>query len=77
MQPFHEWLDSRSQEAPAAENLALVIAKSGTAGVSLDSLRRVVQISPETLQELLKALVMAGQVTVVRVGGQMVYRTTM
>jgi hypothetical protein len=56
---FYEWLEQRVEEVPDIGNLALVIAKSGTAGVSLGGLRRVVQISPETLQELLKALVMS------------------
>jgi hypothetical protein len=74
---FHAWLEQRVEEVPDIGSLALAIAKSGTAGVSLDNLRRVIQISPETLQELLKALVMAGQVVALKVNGQFVYRTTM
>jgi hypothetical protein len=35
-----------------------------------------VRLPPETLQDLLKALVAAGQVRVVKVGGRIVYRAT-
>jgi lambda repressor-like predicted transcriptional regulator len=74
---FHEWLRNRSDEAPAAENLATIIANAGAAGVSLDRLRRVVGLSPETLADVLKALVATGQVLVLKVNGQMTYRATM
>jgi hypothetical protein len=71
---FHEWLGNRPEEVPDATRLALVIARSGAAGISLDSLRRVVRLSPETLQDLLRALTAAGQVEVLKVNGKMVYR---
>ena len=74
MQPFHAWIDQRSQEAPAAENLATVIAQSGAAGISLDRLRRLLPLAPETLQDILRSLVATGQVEVVSVGGRIVYR---
>jgi hypothetical protein len=77
---FHEWLGTRAQEAPdeapATENLATLIAQSGAAGISIDHLRTLVPLSPETLQDLLKALVATGQVVVLKVNGQMVYRAT-
>ena len=72
---FHEWLEHRVQEVPDATTLALAIARSG--GVSREGLEKVVRISPETLNELLRALIAAGQVVVVKVGGQMVYRAAM
>jgi hypothetical protein len=64
------------EEAPGAAQLALVIARSGGAGISLDGLRRVCGLSPETLDNLLRALITAGQVTVVKVSGERVYRAT-
>ncbi|MGO9107954.1 MAG: hypothetical protein ACLP9L_01865 [Thermoguttaceae bacterium] len=72
---FHEWLEHRPEEVPDATTLALVIARSG--GVSRDDLHKVVRISPETLDELLRALVSAGQVVVVKVNGQRVFRAVM
>ncbi len=74
---FHDWLGNRAQEAPAAENLATLIASAGAAGVSLDRLRTLVPLSPEILQDILKALGATGQVVVLKVNGQMVYRAAM
>ena len=54
--------------------LALVIARPGAAGVSRDALRKVVGLSPETSEDLLRALVAAGQVVMVQAGGQRMYR---
>jgi len=45
--------------------------------VSLDRLRGVVRASPETLDNLLRALLTAGQVVVVQIGGEMRYRAAM
>jgi sulfur carrier protein ThiS len=45
--------------------------------MSHDRLRRVVGLSPETLADVLKGLVMTGQVVVVKLNGQMTYRATM
>jgi hypothetical protein len=39
-----------------------LIARSGAAGVSQDALRRVVHLSSETLEDLLRAMVVAGHV---------------
>jgi predicted transcriptional regulator len=74
---FYEWLRNRPDEAPAADNLATIIASAGAAGVSVDRLRRVVGLSPETLQDILKSLTATGQVDVLKVNGQMTYRATM
>jgi len=70
---IHEWLES-ADEAPAADRLATLIASAGAAGISLDRLRRLVGLAPETLADVLKALVATGQVTVLKVNGQMTYR---
>ncbi len=74
MLSFPEWRANRSQEPPQADRLATLIAQAGTAGVSLDRLRRLCGLQPETLQDILKSLVATGQVVVLKVNGQMTYR---
>jgi hypothetical protein len=74
---FSEWLEQRAEDVPDIGNLALTIAKSGATGVTKDSLHRVIQISSETLEDLLGALVATGQVVALKVNGRLVYRTTM
>jgi hypothetical protein len=71
---FNAWLEHRLGEVPDAAQIALTIAQSGAAGVSRDALLKVIQTSPETLEELLRALMAAGQVVVVKVGGELRYR---
>ncbi len=73
MQPFRSWLGHRVQEVPDAMSVAL--ARSGTAGggVSRDRLLKVTRISPDVLDSLLWALVVSGQVVMVKAGGRMVY----
>jgi hypothetical protein len=61
---FHDWLNNRPDEAPAAEKLATLIAGAGAAGISHDRLRRLVRLPPETLQDILRSLAETGQVTV-------------
>jgi hypothetical protein len=73
---FAEWLGSRDQEAPAAENLSTLIAQEGAVGISLDRLRKVVRLSPEALDDVLNALIAAGQVMVLKVNGERVYRAS-
>jgi septum formation topological specificity factor MinE len=73
---FHEWLKNRADEAPDAERLALLIAQSGAAGISPDYLRKFVRLRPETLDDLLKALVATGQLSVFEVNGELRYRAT-
>lgn len=71
---FHEWLKNRDQEAPAADNLSTLIAQAGAVGVSVERLRKVVRLSPESLDEVLKGLLASGQVTILKVNGVRVYR---
>ena len=73
MPTFREWLKS-PEEAADAEKLATLIAGAGPAGVTLDGLRRVVRLSPETLEDLLRALTATGQVVMIRANGRLVYR---
>jgi hypothetical protein len=63
--------DRGKEEVPGTPRLTLVIVRSGAADVSQDDLRKVVRLSPETLQ----ALVGAGQVMVLQANGQRTYRT--
>ena len=74
---FHQWREHRLEEIPDATTLALLIARSGAAGMSRDDLRKVLQISPETLEDLLAALLASGQVVAVEVNGQLRYRAMM
>ncbi len=65
---------SRSQEPAQADGLATIIAGTGVAGVSLDDLRSLLDLPPETLADVLMGLVASGQVVVLKVNRQMVYR---
>jgi hypothetical protein len=67
------WLKS-PDEAPAAERLALVVAAAGPAGVSLDDLSSSLDLPPENLRDILRALTATGHVVAVSVGGNLVYR---
>ena len=71
---FHEWLGNRTEEIPDATQLALQIARSGAACVSRHDLEKVLSLSPDTLDDLLRGLVVAGQVVAVKVGGVRMYR---
>ncbi len=73
MQSFHEWLGNRDGDVPAAERLATLVARSG-AGVSRDDLARTLRLPPRILDDLLRALVTTGQVTMLKTGGRTVYR---
>jgi hypothetical protein len=74
VQPFHEWLANRDGDVPAAEKLATLVARCG-AGVSRDDLARTLRLPPGILDDLSRALVTTGQVEMLKVGGQTVYRT--
>ena len=71
MQSFPRWLEHR-HEVPDIANLTRLIAQSS--GVSRQSLEKVLNISPDVLDDLLRALITSGQVVVVSVGGRMVYK---
>jgi DNA-binding IclR family transcriptional regulator len=56
--------------------LAALIGQSST-GISADDLARALNLPSETLQDILRSLVATGQVVVLKVNGQLTYRTTM
>jgi hypothetical protein len=74
MRSFHDWLQNRSDQAPNAERLAMLIAQAGAAGISRGRIEKAVCLPSETLDDLLKALVVGGQVTMLRVNGELRYR---
>ncbi len=74
---FHAWLEHRVKEIPDAGTLALTIARAGAAGVSPDRLSKVIGSSRETIESMLRALLVARQVAVVKVNGKLVYRAAM
>ena len=67
---------SGQEEVPSTPRLALALASSGAAGVSRDGLARALRLPFRTLENLLKALVVAAHVTVVQAGGKRAYRAT-
>lgn len=73
---FTQWLEDRPEGFTDIGSLALVIARSGAGGISRQDLEKVVRLSHETMEDLLRAMVAAGQVVVLKVGGQIVYRAT-
>jgi len=74
MPSFAHWLEHRPPEVPDAGSLALIIARAGQAGVSLDHLCAVTRASRETIEAMLRGLVVARQVVALRVGGELRYR---
>jgi len=75
MQPFRLWLEHRPQEVPDAGTLALLIARSGARGTSREEMGRALGVPSESLEPLLRAMVVAGQVVVLKRDDQLVYRT--
>ena len=71
---FRLWLEHRREIVPDAGALALALARSGVAGMSRDNLRRLAGIPPDTLDDLLRAMLASGQVVVLKRDGQLVYR---
>ena len=65
---------NRSQEAPAADRLATVIAQAGATACFWIGCEGWLGLPPQTLADVLKALVATGQVRVVKVGGELRYR---
>jgi hypothetical protein len=74
MQPFRTWLEHCPQQVPDAGALALLIARFGTAGASREEIAKAVGIPSDALEPLLRAMVVARQVVVLKRDGQLVYR---
>ena len=54
MRSFWQWLEHAGDDPSAADNVATLIAQAGAVGVSLQCLRKVVRLSPESLDEVLR-----------------------
>jgi hypothetical protein len=74
MQTFLKWLEHVADDPSAAADVATLIAQAGAVGVSVECLRKVVRLSPETLDEVLKGLLASRQVVLLKVNGARVYR---
>ena len=74
MQSFRQWLEHATDDPSAAYDVANLIAQAGAVGVSLQCLRKVVRLSPESLDEVLKGLLDSRQVVLLKVNGARVYR---
>jgi len=53
-----------------------LIAQAGAVGVSLCRLKKVVRLSPECLDDVLRGLLASKQVVLLKVNGARVYRAT-
>jgi hypothetical protein len=71
---FHDRLQNRPDEASAVDRLATLIAQSGAEGISVDCLKRLCGLPPESLAEVLNGLISTRQVVMVKVGGELRYR---
>lgn len=75
MQPVRLWLEvHRPGPLPDATTLALAIARSGAAGLSREEIGRALGVPGETLEPLLREMVVAGQVVILQRNGQILYR---
>ena len=74
MNSFQNWLEHRLSTIPDATSLGLVINQAGPRGIARDELLRRTGVSPDVLETVLKGLLAAGQVVMVKVGGELRYR---
>jgi hypothetical protein len=76
MRSFRQWLEHLGDDPSAAYDVANLIAQAGAVGVSLQCLRKVIRLSPESLDEVLKGLLTSRQIVLLKVNGARVYRAT-
>lgn len=74
MRSFLQWLEHVADDPSGAANVANLIAQAGAVGGSLPCLRKVVRLSPGSLDEVLKGLLASKQVVLLKVNGARVYR---
>lgn len=72
---FAHWLARREQqtEVPETTRLFQLIAQAGTAGIRRRDLGKAITLDRDVLDDLLAAMVAAGQVEVGEVGGERIY----
>ncbi len=76
MQSFWQWLEHVADDPSAAADVATLIAQAGAVGVSLRCLRKVVRLSPATLDDVLEGLLASKHVVLLKVNDARVYRAT-
>lgn len=74
MRSFWKWLEHVGNDPSAADTVATLIAQAGAVGISVQCLRKIVRLSPESLDEVLKGLLASRQVVLLKVNGARVYR---
>jgi hypothetical protein len=74
MRTFLKWLEHVADDPSAADTVATMIAQAGAVGISVQCLRKVVRLTPESLDEVLKGLLASRQVVLLKVNGARVYR---
>jgi len=74
MRSFWQWLEHVADDPSAADSVATLIAQAGAVGVSLECLKKVVRLSPESLDEVLNGLLASKQVVLLKIDGARVYR---
>jgi hypothetical protein len=74
MRTFSQWLEHAADDPSAAGDVATLIAQAGAVGVSVQCLRKIVRLSPGSLDEVLKGLLASKQAVLLKVNGARVYR---
>lgn len=73
--PFSDWLEARTQrpQIPETTRLLHLIAQAGAAGIRRRDLGRAITLDRDVLDDILAAMVAAGQIEVAEVGGERGY----
>ena len=70
---FTSWILKRQNLIPQADRLTLLINSAGAAGIAEPELRGRVDLPKKIVDDLLQALIQAGQVAVFERGGKRVF----
>jgi hypothetical protein len=70
---FQNWLEQRRKEIPKADQVLLLLQSAGSSGVPENALRSHVELPRSLMDDLLNALVSAGQVVVKIKDGKRVF----
>jgi hypothetical protein len=76
---FLAWLETRAHrsELPDVTRLSQLIAQAGAAGIRRPDLGKAITLDRDVLDDLLAAMVAAGQIGVAEVDGESVYYSLM
>jgi len=74
MPSFRQWLEHIADDPAGAADVATLIAQAGAVGISMECLRKVVRLSPGSLDDVLKGLLASKQVVLLKIDGARVYR---